>query len=116
MEKGQVVYANHDVQMSLNNKVVGGLSDFFDVRFAGELCPELIEDLKVYLSKFGLVTHFPYDMSGSGNDLYAGAVQMIGNLRENKSDLSIVVYSAEYPMACRGDETLANFLSQNNDY
>jgi len=25
-------------------------------------------------------------------------------------------YSAEYPMACRGDETLANFLSQNNDY
>jgi len=26
------------------------------------------------------------------------------------------IYSAEYPMACRGDETLANFLSQNNDY
>ena len=83
--------ANGCDQEEVNMAVCNGLSDLFDVQFVGALTPDLVERLIGDDSEFGLLTHFPYSLSG--DDLYGEAVKMIGDMRLGKPDLPILVYT-----------------------
>ena len=100
MARKTLFYCNGYMQGTVDDVIVGGLDDLYNVEKMWSLNRGKMNDIAASVSGIGLLTHFPANEGGANpnldkmpGDMYAGAVDLLHTIRRNRPNLPILVYT-----------------------